>query len=367
MILNHIVWCIERDAFVKKLKYTLIISLFGILVAGACLTANAAPVMMSDGTFFDAEYYAQANPDVTCAIGADATVLYHHYINSGRAEGRAPYNPAVDISALVGMEAYAASVDATLRNTDSSYMELRAAAPGSYVTFGTYEQDNNKRNGQEPIEWLVLENDGESLFVVSKYVLDGQPYSTAYDQFTYNAHPITWEDCSLRTWLNSTFLTTAFSAGEQARINTTTVVNNLHKDVRAFPGETLTGGNNTHDKVYLLSYDEVIKYFPMNESWQSHHGYAVKYNSLLRATATPYAASQGVSIWTAKTAASCLSYGGGFKNIANDVIGFVQHWALRTPYGAQTCVYDVGADGSFGYRIATYDLANRPCMRINIK
>mgnify|MGYP003310378867 CR=1 FL=1 len=145
------------------------------------------------------------------------------------------------------------------------------------------------------------------------------------------------------------------------------VVNNLNKDAHIFSGETLTAGNNTNDKVYLLSYDEVMKYFPMNESWQNHHGYAVKYNSMLRATATPYAVSQKVSVWTAKTAASCLAYGGGFKNIANDVIGYVQNWALRTPYGAQTCVYDIGADGSFGYRTVTYDLATRPCMRISIK
>lgn len=54
------------------------------------------------------------------------------------------------------------------------------ALPESYITFGTYEQDNRKKNGQEPIQWLVLENNVERLFVLIKYVLDGLPYNTAY-------------------------------------------------------------------------------------------------------------------------------------------------------------------------------------------
>ena len=103
--------------------------------------------MMPDGSFFDAEYYAQTNPDVVGVLGTDATVLYNHYVTNGKAEGRAPYNPAIDISTLVDAATYAASIDATLRDTDSSYLELKTALPGSYITFGTYEQDNNKKNG----------------------------------------------------------------------------------------------------------------------------------------------------------------------------------------------------------------------------
>ena len=352
----------------RKLSRILSILFTSTVILGSCLTANAAPVMMTDGTFFDAEYYAQTNLDVVGVLGTDATVLYHHYMNNGKAEGRAPYNPAIDLSTLVDTAAYAATIDATLRKTDSSYLQLKTALPGSYITFGTYEQDNNKKNGQEPIEWLVLENDGESLFVLSKYVLDGQLYSTAYLEHAWNTLPITWEQCYLRSWLNSTFLSTAFTTGEQNRINTTLVDNSLPKNFLTFPGEEpITGGNNTLDKVYILSYDEVIKYFPMKDIWYDSSGYPVKYDKLLQATATPYAIAQGVDIWTAKTAASCISYGGGYKNIAYDVIGYVQKWALRTPYGSQTCIYNIGASGSFGYRQATYDNATRPCMRISIK
>lgn len=37
---------------------------------------------------FDAAYYAQNNPDVTAALGTDADVLYQHFIEYGKAEGR---------------------------------------------------------------------------------------------------------------------------------------------------------------------------------------------------------------------------------------------------------------------------------------
>lgn len=350
----------------RLLKLLSLFLLNGILI-GSGLSVNAAPVMMSDGTFFDAEYYAQANPDVVAALGTDSAVLYSHYINNGRAEGRLPYNPALDLSSLMDTATYAASVDATLRNTDSSYLELKTALPGTYVTFGTYEQDNNKRNGQEPIEWLVLENDGESLFVLSKHVLDGQPYSNAYAEFTWQPYPITWEHCYLRAWLNSSFLSTAFTAGEQARINTTLVDNTLPYEAYRFADEPMTGGNNTLDKVYILSYDEVLKYFPMKDIWYSSNGAPVNYDKLLQATATPYAVAQDVDVWSAKDAAACLSYGGGYKNIANDVIGYVEKWALRTPYISQTSIANIGASGSFGFRTVTYDNATRPCMRISIK
>lgn len=348
----------------RKLKNFLSLTLITTVLLGSSLSANAAPVMMPDGTFFDAEYYAQTNPDVVGVLGTDATVLYNHYVNNGKAEGRAPYNPAIDISSLADTATYAASIDATLRDTDSSYLELKTALPGSYITFGTYEQDNNKKNGQEPIEWLVLENDGESLFVLSKYVLDGQPYSTALDQT-----PITWENCYLRTWLNSSFLATAFIEGEQARINTTYVENNLpssYNPKSPFNDANLTAGNDTLDKIYILSYDEVKQYFPMKDSYYGGR-YYYNYDILLRATATPYALAQGVDIWTAKDAATCLSYGGGYKNIANDVIGYVEKWALRSPSYSQGIIYNIGASGGFGNRPATYDNATRPCMRISIK
>ena len=58
----------------------------------------AAPEIMPDGGIFDAEYYAQMNPDVAGVLGTDRDVLYEHYKTYGRAEARLPFDPAEDIA-----------------------------------------------------------------------------------------------------------------------------------------------------------------------------------------------------------------------------------------------------------------------------
>ena len=61
---------------------------------------------------------------------------------------------------------------------------------------------------------------------------------------------VTWATCTLRTWLNDTFLNTAFTSAEQAAIKNTTVVNddNPYSDAKVCV--------DTIDKVYLLSIAE---------------------------------------------------------------------------------------------------------------
>lgn len=61
------------------------------LTLASSITAFAAPEVMPDGSVFDAEYYAQNNPDVVAAFGTDKELLYSHYVNNGRAEGRLPF------------------------------------------------------------------------------------------------------------------------------------------------------------------------------------------------------------------------------------------------------------------------------------
>lgn len=80
---------------IKKsiLSVLLILSTF-ILFAGE--TAWAAPVKMSNGQLFDAEFYANANPDVAAVYGNDASKLYQHYLSCGKKEGRLPYVGALD-------------------------------------------------------------------------------------------------------------------------------------------------------------------------------------------------------------------------------------------------------------------------------
>lgn len=116
---------------------------------------------------------------------------------------------------------------------------------GNYITLGTYEQDNNKSNGKEPIEWMILEKTEEKALLVSRYALDCQPYGPK------TTKKVTWETSSLREWLNNNFINTAFSAREQTVISTAI---------------TYTDGETTQDKIFLLSIEEANKYFPSDNA-----------------------------------------------------------------------------------------------------
>lgn len=55
---------------------------------GFVANQNKLNIGIFDKDEFDAEYYAQNNPDVTAALGTDEDVLYRHFIEYGKAEGR---------------------------------------------------------------------------------------------------------------------------------------------------------------------------------------------------------------------------------------------------------------------------------------
>ena len=161
-------------------------------------------------------------------------------------------------------------------NTPEFIQKMSKASVGDYVTFGSYEQDNNMDNGAEAIEWLVLDKRNGWVLLLSKYALDCKSYDERYIG-------VTWEMCTLRSWLNNEFYKTAFTNGEQRLIMETYVLNTDNP----YYGED--GGNNTYDKVFLLSIDEVATYF----DWESD---ATAWNSARRALVTEYAKSQG-AIW----------------------------------------------------------------------
>ena len=131
--------------------------------------------------------------------------------------------------------------------------ELNNAKVGDYITFGAYEQDGYTSNGNEDIKWLVLEVKDGKMLVISKYALDCKPYNTSYAD-------VTWESCTLRTWLNNDFINTAFSSVEKSMIPEVTV---------ATEENWLYGtdsGNTTQDRVFLLSLAEANKYFSSDDA-----------------------------------------------------------------------------------------------------
>ena len=118
-----------------------------------------------------------------------------------------------------------------------------------YVTFGTYMQSADENQGKEPIEWLILTQDDEKMLVVSRYCLDYLKYP---DDWSSN---ISWENSSLRSYLNNEFIENAFTAEEQQEIILTENQNTANEDFYC-----TVDGNRTEDRVFLLSIDEVQKY-----------------------------------------------------------------------------------------------------------
>ena len=210
---------------------------------------------------------------------------------------------------------------------EEKWNKIKNIKVGDTYTFGAYEQDNSTSNGKEAIEWTVLDKDGMSLLLISKQALDCQQYNTSYTD-------VTWESCSLRKWMNGTFLNKAFNAEEQAQIQNTTVSADKNPEYNTNPG------NATTDKVFLLSINEVEKYFNSDEA--------------RKCAPTAYAKAQGAytsdSYKTASGAATCW-------------------WWLRSPGFNQLYAARVSNDGSVGYfgdHVLDDNDAVRPALWINL-
>lgn len=134
-----------------------------------------------------------------------------------------------------------------------------AVKVGDIITFGHYEQDNNKKNGKEPIEWRVLDvQDGKAL-LISFYALDCKKYND-------RQIGISWEHCSLRRWLNKQFLEAAFSADDMEAVILSHIDNSL---AQSRPDWQQFTPNDTDDYVFLLSYAEADRYFADDKDRQT--------------------------------------------------------------------------------------------------
>lgn len=170
--------------------------------------------------------------------------------------------------------------DRTQKPTGTSGTNTKSAGSirtGSYVTFGTYEQDNNTSNGKEKIEWRVLAVQDDKVFLVSRYGLD-------VHLFHNTDADVTWSNCDMRRWLNGSFLSSAFSSSEQSAIQTTNVYNDASTGYAFGSGKDINPkyGPDTSDKLFLLS-------------WQETQWY-LKGTSDMKCKATDYAAAQGAKV-----------------------------------------------------------------------
>lgn len=205
----------------------------------------------------------------------------------------------------------------------------------------------------EPIKWRVLNKDNNDVFLLSDIALDDQRYNEKWAT-------ITWEKSSMRSWINGykasenqpeidysnkNFIDTAFSTAQKNAIKTTKVENrnNIHY------GSAGQGGNDTSDKIFLLSEREVY-----NTDDAKKYGFVLDgevYDEARRCKCSTYAYAMGT-----------------WRNIEDSECNGNALWFLRSPggscYGDVTAVYDFGRVNSGGTSIFS-DHSVRPAIHLD--
>jgi hypothetical protein len=115
-----------------------------------------------------------------------------------------------------------------------------------------------------------LDKADNKLFIITSKIVEARAYNAVY-------RDTTWEQCTLRKYLNGEFYN-KFSETEKAIVADTKVVNADN------PSYDTNGGNDTTDKIFLLSIDEVKKYFKDDNDralgswwWLRSPGYTSRY------------------------------------------------------------------------------------------
>ncbi len=174
------------------------------------------------------------------------------------------------------------------------------------VEFGSYPQTVN--GDIQPIEWQFLAIENNKMLLLSKYGLDCKIFDVSSND---------WKNSEIRQWLNGEFYNKSFSEKERKNINPLNL-----SDV------------GTTDNVFLLSKEEVERYFANNKS--------------RRCKATAYAVKNGA--WVDED----CSY---------------SWWWIRSPYpNLSSQVYFVNTVGVVGdyYHVNYYCVFVRPALWVNL-
>lgn len=213
----------------------------------------------------------------------------------------------------------------------------------SNVYFGDYMQSSDGNGGfnMDPIKWRVLQQSVPAdvsgrLFLFSDALLDVKQWDGGADA--------TWETCSLRAWLNGdgedNFINKAFSEKEQTAIPKVLVWNEPN------PLTGVSSGNNTYDKIYLLS---------MQEAADADYGFPEGYG-----TTGSYPTRAG----------AITAYAASYPYVGNE--GDWTYWWLRTSANknsytpAAAVIYPTGEFNWTGIDFAVNNVTVRPAFNLNL-
>lgn len=168
----------------------------------------------------------------------------------------------------------------------------------------------------EPIKWRVIKCENGEALLLSDIVLDKQKYNKRLKK-------VTWEKSTLRKWLNKKFMNRAFSSSEQEAIRTTKVINEDNYYYKT------DGGNDTLDKIYLLSLSETDE--------EKEYGFTDSYGMTIK-----------------------------YSNYAD--LDDYQYWWLRTPgeKNISAAAVDMSGEAYVGGGESDMELGIRPVLHLNL-
>ena len=234
-----------------------------------------------------------------------------------------------------------------MKEEDATYVYVESFSRSGYYQWGGDTDYHYFK--YEPIKWRVLHTDRNQALLLSDVALDDQKYHTKDEG-------VTWETSTVRSWLNgygagsnkqsvdysqTNFIGSAFTASEQAAI-----VNSSLENADNIENGT-SGGNNTTDKIFLLSESDVWNTDKAKSYGFVKGGYSDESRFCKSST---YAKAMGV--WSY----SDTSYAGNC------------FWWLRSPGSSFNAMY-VSIDGwvdSRGYDVRNDHDGIRPALNLNL-
>lgn len=130
------------------------------------------------------------------------------------------------------------------------------------VKFGKYSVNGK----EEDLSWIVLYRDNNRALLLSQYIIDEIEYinrDVGYEDINK------WQYSPIRKWLNDDFYYNAFNDDEKSIILNEEIQNEvdvyeqikLDADRYGYTYDGIQYDNSTYDKVFILSKEEIIKYF----------------------------------------------------------------------------------------------------------
>ncbi len=230
-----------------------------------------------------------------------------------------------------------------MKKGDATY-----AVTGDSDHYNWSDEDTYHYFKYEPVKWRVLKTDGNQALLLSDVALDDQRYNTVEED-------VTWKTSTIRSWLNGygssdnqqgtdysgrNFIGSAFTSDEWSAIADTSVVNagNLSSGTE--------GGNDTVDKIFLLSESEVYGEGAVPYGFVSESD---TYDEARRSKSSTYAKAMGV--WSA----------------TDDTYKDDCHWWLRSPAYYLKSAAGVLNTGNVGGIHVDYNYVGvRPALNLNL-